>query len=184
VASSTSGMAGRYASALFSLAEERGAVAPTAADLDAFASLMDESSDLRRLVLSPVFSAGDQTRALAAVLERAGLGGLAANFLQLVASKRRLFAVSDMIRAFHGLMDAKDGVVRAELTIAEPLRDEHLAAIEDAVRQSANARSVRVNVKIDPAIIGGLIVRLGSRMIDGSLRTKLNTLRTRMKEVH
>jgi F-type H+-transporting ATPase subunit delta len=177
-------MAGRYASALFALADERGVITETATELDAFASLLEDSADLRRLVRSPVFSAEAQTRAIAAVLAKTGIGGLAANFFQLIATKRRLFAVSDMIRAYHRLMDARMGVVRAEVTVAEPLRDEHRAAIEGAVRQAANAHSVLVNLKVDPEIIGGLIVRLGSRMVDGSLRTKLNTLRTRMKEVH
>jgi F-type H+-transporting ATPase subunit delta len=176
-------MAGRYASALFGLAEERGSLAETAAELDVFASMLAESADLRRLVRSPVFSTEDQGRALGAVLDAAGIRGLSVNFLRLIAAKRRLFAVSGIIRAFQALLDARNGVQSAEVTVAEPLRDEHRAAIEDAIRQSANARSVHVAVKVDPEILGGLVVRIGSRMVDGSLRTKLNMLRTRMKEV-
>ena len=179
----TSGMAGRYASALFALAEEQGSLEGTAADLDTFAALMDESADLRRLVRSPAFSAQEQMRALTAILERAGIGGLAGNFLKLTASKRRLFAVEQMIDAFHALRDDKLGTVQAEVTLAEPLSDEHLATIQTALSEAANARSVRMKVKIDPSLIGGLAVRIGSRMVDASLRTKLATLRTRMKEV-
>jgi F-type H+-transporting ATPase subunit delta len=179
----TSGMAGRYASALFSLAEEQDILETVATDLDAFSDLMDDSADLRRLVRSPAFSAEEQGRALTAVLDRAGIDGIVAKFLLLVVSKRRLFAISDMIGAFRALLDAKNGVVRAEVVVAEPLSDERLETVKNALREAANARSVRVDMKVDPAIIGGLVVRIGSRMVDGSLRTKLNTLRTRMKEV-
>jgi F-type H+-transporting ATPase subunit delta len=182
-ASITSGMAGRYASALFALAEEQGALAAVAADLDAFSALLDESADLRRLVRSPAFSAEEQARALAAVLAKAGISGLSSNFVMLVAKKRRLFAIADMIGVFHAMLDQKRGVARAEITIAEPLSAAHMATIKDALRQAAGAQSVEVAVKIDPAIIGGLVVRIGSRMVDGSLRAKLNSLRTRMKEI-
>lgn len=177
------GMAGRYASALFALAQEQNAVDRVAADLQSFDRLVAESADLARLVRSPAFSAEDQTRALSAVLARAGIGGLAANFFQLVASKRRLFAVRDMIRDFASLVDAASGVKRAEVTVAEPLSDAHLEALKAALREVSGGKSVELAVKVDPAIIGGLVVRLGSRMVDGSLRTKLNSIRTRMKEV-
>jgi len=177
------GMAGRYASALFALAQEQNAVDQVAADLQSFDRLVAESADLERLVRSPAFTAEEQTRALGAVLAKAGIGGLAANFLKLVASKRRLFAVRDMIRDFATLVDASRGVKRAEVTVAEPLADAHLDALKDALREVSGGKSVELSVKVDPSIIGGLVVRLGSRMVDGSLRTKLNSIRTRMKEV-
>jgi F-type H+-transporting ATPase subunit delta len=176
-------MADRYASALFSLAAEQNSLEKIAADLDAFARMMAQSADLRRLVRGPAFSAEDQTRALAALLSRAGIAGLAANFLKLVAAKRRLFAIAAMIRAFHAMLDVHRGVARAQLTIAEPLAERHLAAIREAIATTTSARSVEVDVKIDPSIIGGLIVRIGSRLVDASVRTKLNLIRTRMKEV-
>jgi F-type H+-transporting ATPase subunit delta len=178
-----SGMAGRYAQALFALAKESQQADQVAADLDAFSKLIDMSDDLRRLIRSPVFSAGDQVRALSAILARAGIAGTAANFLKLVATKRRLFAVSDMIRDYRRLNDAEKGITRAEVTVAEPLKDAHLLALKDALAQVSGGRSVELAVKVDPAIIGGLVVKLGSRMVDGSLRTKLNSIRTRMKEV-
>jgi F-type H+-transporting ATPase subunit delta len=178
-----SGMAGRYASALFALAQEQNAVDQVAADLQTFDRLVAESDDLQRLVRSPAFTAQEQSRALAAVLERAGVSGLAANFLKLVAAKRRLFAVRDMIRDFNALVDDARGVKRAEITVAEQLADSHLDALREALREVSGGKSVDLAVKIDPSIIGGLVVRIGSRMVDSSLRTKLNSIRTRMKEV-
>jgi F-type H+-transporting ATPase subunit delta len=175
------GMAGRYATALFELALEERALDAVKADLDRFDALIGESPDLRRLVRSPVFTAEEQTKALAAVLERAGIGGLAGRFLQVVASNRRLFSVRDMIKAFRKLNSAHRGEVTAEVTFAEPPNEQHLEAIKDALR--VITRNPQVDVKIDPAIIGGLIVKLGSRMVDSSLRTKLNSIKHAMKEV-
>ena len=178
-----SGMAGRYASALFELAEERGATDEVGRQLTAFAGLIEESADLRRLVKSPVFTAEEQGKALVAVLARAGIGGLTANFLRLVASKRRLFAITDIIADFRKLVDAARGVTRAEVTVAEPLGDLQSAALKQALAEISGGKSVDIAVKIDPSIIGGLVVKLGSRMVDASLKTKLNSIRTRMKEV-
>jgi F-type H+-transporting ATPase subunit delta len=178
-----SGMAGRYASALFGLAKDQGTTDQVATDLKAFAALIDESPDLQRLVRSPVFAAEDQTRALTAILDKAGTTGIAANFIKLVAAKRRLFAIGDMIRGYLALNDAEKGVTRAEVTVAEPLAATHSAALEQALKDVTGGKSVDITVKIDPSIIGGLIVKLGSRMVDSSLKTKLNSIRTLMKEI-
>lgn len=178
-----SGMAGRYALALFELAKDSRAVDQVASDLNRFLAMLDESPDLRLLVRSPVFSADEQTRALGEILSRAEIGGIAANFLKLVASKRRLFAVREMIGDFSKLNDADKNVTRAKVTLAEPLSEQHLQALKSALHDVTGGQSVVLDVKVDPEIIGGLVVRLGSRMVDGSLKTKLNTLRTRMKEV-
>lgn len=177
------GMAGRYASALFALAQEQGATEQVAADLNRFSALINESADLARLVRSPVFTAEEQVKALGAVLDKAAIGGLTAKFLKLVASKRRLFAVAQMAADYGKLHDAARGVSRAEVTVAEPLSPANLEALRKALAEVAGSSSVEMNVKVEPAIIGGLIVKLGSRMVDGSLRTKLNSIRTRMKEV-
>jgi F-type H+-transporting ATPase subunit delta len=177
------GMAGRYASALFALAQEQGATEQVAADLARFSALLGESADLARLVRSPAFSAEEQVKALGAVLSKVGIGGLTEKFLKLVAAKRRLFAVPTMIADFGKLNDAARGVSRAEVTVAEPLSPANLEALRTALRETAGSSSVEMNVKVDPSIIGGLIVKLGSRMVDGSLKTKLNSIRTRMKEV-
>jgi F-type H+-transporting ATPase subunit delta len=177
-----SGVAGRYASALFSLAQEQRQTGEVAGALGTVASMIAESPDLQRLVRSPVYSAADQTKALGALLDRAGVSGIAANFVRLVATKRRLFALSDMIRDYNKLYDAARGVTRAEVTSAAPLADDQVAALKDQLRGTAG-KDVDLSLKVDPAIIGGLVVKLGSRMVDGSLRTKLNAIRTRMKEV-
>lgn len=178
-----SGMTGRYASALHSLASERNQTDSVRAALDNFRRLLGESDDLRRLVRNPMFSAADQLKALSPVLERAGIAGLAADFIKLLATKRRLFAVDEIIEGFDKLDDAGKGVVRAEVTVAEPLSAAQTAALQESLRAATGGKTVEVDTKIDPSIIGGIVVKLGSRMMDGSLRTKLASIRTRMKEV-
>jgi F-type H+-transporting ATPase subunit delta len=174
-------MAGRYATALFELALEANAIDAVKGDLDRFDALVAESADLMRLVRSPVFSADEQLQGLSAVLERAGIGGLAANFLKLVASNRRLFAVRDMVKAFRELVAQHKGEATAEVMVAEQLKDHHVEALRAALK-SVTGKDVGLDIKVDPAIIGGLVVKLGSRMVDSSLRTKLNAIKHAMKE--
>jgi F-type H+-transporting ATPase subunit delta len=176
-----SGMAGRYAAALFDLAREANTIDAVKGELDRFDALIGESPELGRLVRSPVFSAEVQLRALAAVLERAGIGGLTEKFLKLVTSNRRLFAVRDMIKVFRALVADQKGEATAEVTVAEALKDEHVAALKSALK-AVSGKDIDLSIKIDPAIIGGLVVKLGSRMVDSSLRTKLNAIRHAMKE--
>jgi F-type H+-transporting ATPase subunit delta len=177
-----SGMAGRYATALFELALETNAIDSALADLHRFEALLAESGDLTRLVRSPVFTADVQLNALTAVIDRAGIGGLAAQFLKTVASNRRLFAIGEIIKAFAALVARHKGEVHAQVTVAERLSDTHRDEIKSTL-DAVTGKNVRVDVKVDPSIIGGLIVKLGSRMIDSSLRTKLNALKHAMKEV-
>jgi F-type H+-transporting ATPase subunit delta len=174
-------MAGRYATALFELAAESNAIDAVQADLKAFNALLNDSPDLTRLVRSPAFSAEEQARALGAVLGKAGVTGLAANFLKVIATNRRLFAVRDMIRGFNALVAKHKGEVTAQVTVAEPLSDARLTEIKDALK-AVTSKDVQVDVTVDPAIIGGLVVKLGSRMVDSSLRTKLNAIKFAMKE--
>jgi F-type H+-transporting ATPase subunit delta len=176
-----SGVAGRYATALFELALEQGEVDTTKVNLERFDALVREVADLARLLRSPVLSTDDQTRALSAVLDSAGIDGLAANFLKLVGTNRRLFAALDMVQSYRALVAKHKGEVAAEVTLADRPSDAQLAAIKDALA-SVTKKNVQVNVKIDPAIIGGLVVKLGSRMVDSSLRTKLNAIKLAMKE--
>ncbi|HKM88849.1 MAG TPA: F0F1 ATP synthase subunit delta [Xanthobacteraceae bacterium] len=176
-----SGMAGRYATALFDLARETNSIDAVKADLERFDALVGESADLNRLVRSPVFSAAEQLQALSAVLERVGIGGLAAKFLKLVTANRRLFAARDMVRGYRELVALHKGEATAEVTVAERLKDDHVAALRNALK-AVSGKDVDLNIKIDPAIIGGLVVKLGSRMVDASLRTKLNAIRHAMKE--
>ena len=177
-----SGVAGRYASALFDLAREQRVIDPVMADLDRFDALLRDSPDLQRLVKSPVFTAEEQERAVAAILDRAGIGGFAGNFIRLVASNRRLFALPDMIRAYRTLVADHKGIVRAQVSVAEPPSEKVMSDITSALRDVARAE-VDVDVRVDPGLIGGLVVKMGSRMVDASLRTKLNSIRLAMKEV-
>jgi F-type H+-transporting ATPase subunit delta len=176
-----SGMAGRYATALFELALAENAVDAVKADLERFDALVADSADLNRLVRSPVFTAEEQLKALTAVLDQAGISGLAAKFLKVVTSNRRLFAVRDIIKAFRKLVARHKGEVTAEVTFAEPPSETHLAAVKDALT-AVTKKDVQVDVTVDPTIIGGLVVKLGSRMVDTSLRTKLNAIKLAMKE--
>jgi len=176
-----SGMAGRYATALFELAREQNAIDTVKVNLDRFDALVAEIADLARLLRSPVLSADEQGRALSGVLDKVGIDGLAANFLRLVATNRRLFAALDMVKAYRALVAKHKGEVTAEVTVAEKPSEAHLAAIKDALR-AVTKKDVQVDVKVDPAIIGGLVVKLGSRMVDSSLRTKLNAIKLAMKE--
>lgn len=175
-------MAGRYASALFELASDEKTLDAVTADLERFEALIAGSDDLRRLVRSPVFSAEEQTRAVSMILERAGIGGLAAKFIRLVAQNRRLFAVRDMSRAFKALVARARGETTAHVTTAQPLSPDHLATLKDSIERTTR-KTVTLDVKVDPGLIGGLTVKIGSRLIDASLRTKLQSMKLAMKEV-
>jgi F-type H+-transporting ATPase subunit delta len=174
------GMPGRYATALFELANEAGAIDQVEQDFDGFDRMLDGSPDLWRLVRSPVYSAEEQIRALGAILERAGAATLTTNFLKLTARNRRLFAIRDMIKAYRTLIAAARGEVSAEVVSAHELSSGQVQALK-AELKAAEARDVKLTQRVDPAILGGLIVRVGSRMIDNSLRTKLQSLKVSMK---
>ena len=179
---SVSGVAERYASSLFTLALEDGAVAQVAGALDQFQGMIDGSPDLQRLIKSPVFSADEQLAAVTAILERAGISGIAANFVKVAASNRRLFAVPGMIRAFREIAARHRGEVSADVTTARALTAAQETELKAALK-GVTGKDVTINVAVDPAILGGLIVKLGSRQIDTSLRTKLSTLKLSLKEV-
>lgn len=176
----TEGVAGRYAGALYELAKEQGALPQVEADLAGFQALLDSSPDLLRLVRSPVFSAEDQTKALAAVLAKAGIGGLTGNFLQLIAKNRRLFAATDIIKAFKALTARGRGEAPAEVTSAVALTDEQVALLKETLKASVG-KDVQLTTRVDPSLLGGLVVKIGSRMVDSSLRTKLAGLKVALK---
>lgn len=178
----TSGVANRYAVALFELARENDTLGDVERDLGMLDDMLKSSDDLTRLVRSPVFQREDQIRALDAVFAKAGITGTVANFAKLTARNRRLFALPDMIRAFRALLAAHRGEATADVISAEPLAEAHLAALKEALKE-ATGKDVQVNRSVDPSLLGGLVVKLGSRMIDTSLKTKLNSLRIAMKEV-
>jgi F-type H+-transporting ATPase subunit delta len=180
--SSVSGVAERYASALFDLARDESAIDRIEADLTAVQGLLDESADFRRLVGSPVFSAEDQQRAIGAVADKAGIGGLTGNFLRLIAKNRRLFALPGIAKAFHEMAARHRGEVTAEVTSAHPLNDLQVASLKAALKDRLK-KDVTLQARVNPALLGGLVVKVGSRMIDTSLRTRLMNVKTQLKEV-
>ena len=178
---SVSGVSGRYATALFELARDEKSIDAVKADLERFDAMRLDSADLKRLVRSPVFSSDVQSKALSAVLDKAGVSGISANFLKVLTANRRLFAVDQVIRAFRALVAKFKGEATADITVAEKLSDKNLDALKAALK-SVTGKDVSLEVKVDPSIIGGLVVKLGSRMVDSSLRTKLNSIKHAMKE--
>lgn len=177
-----SGLAGRYATAIFELARDAGKLDAVAADLATLTAMLAGSADLTRMVRSPVFNRNEQGGAMAAVLERMQSQDLTRRFIGLVAAKRRLFVLPAMIAIFNALLAQFRGEVTARVTSAHPLDKAQLDAIAAALKQTAT-REVQLIADVDNSLLGGLIVRMGSRMVDSSLRTKLHNLQIAMKEV-
>ncbi len=177
-----SGVAERYASSLFELALEAGSIESVGADLDRFQAMIDESDDLKRLVVSPVFSAEEQLKAISAIAEKAGFSSLASNFLKVVARNRRLFALPGVVKSFRAIAARHRGEISADVTSAHVLSAAQENELKTALK-GVTGKDVTVNVTVDPSILGGLIVKVGSRQIDTSLRTKLSTLKLALKEV-
>ncbi len=175
-----SGIAGRYASALYDLADEQKLLDEVADDLRSLRAMLAESEDLRRLVRSPVLKRDEQARALAAVAERAGFSQLTRNFIGVVARNRRLFALSGMIEGYLRILADRRGEVAARVSAARPLSEAQRAALTDALREVVGGK-VTVDVDVDPSLLGGLIVQVGSRMFDSSLRSKLQRMQLAMK---
>lgn len=169
-------VAGRYASALFELASENGQIAEIEADLAKVQSAIDASADFARMIRSPVISADDQARALSAVLAKLGVGSTTANFFGVLARNRRLFTATDVVRSFRALAAKARGEVLAEVTSATALTEAQLAELR-AILKSSVGKDVKVAAKVDPSILGGLVVKVGSRMVDSSLKTKLSLMR-------
>ena len=177
-----SGVAGRYATALFDLGLEEKAVEQIEADLNRFGQALDASEDLQRLIESPLFSAEEQGQALGAILDEVQIEGLTKNFLLLVAKNRRLFAVPGMMAAFRAMLAGHRGEMSATVTAASELNDTQITALKQALK-AALGKDVMLDQRVDPNLLGGLTVKVGSRMIDTSLRTKLTRLKHAMKEV-
>jgi len=177
-----SGLAARYASALYELADSQSAIDAVAGDLGKLKSMIDGSDDFRRFIKSPVVSRIDQSKGIAAIAGHAKLTDLTQKFLGLVAKNRRLFALPGMIAGFLEILASRRGLATAEVTSAAPLSDAQVSAIAAALKSTAGT-SVSVVTKLDPSILGGLIVRVGSRMVDSSLKSKLQRLKLSMKGV-
>ena len=174
------GLAGRYANALFELAQEQKAVDTVSADLASLRKALENSPDLARLVRSPVFSAEDHAKALKAVMEKMGAGALSTKFVLLLAAKRRLFALTQAIAAYERAVAKSRGETEAEVTSARVLANGEIDELK-SVLKSRLGKEPRLHTKVDPSLLGGLVVKVGSRMIDSSLRTKLDSLRSVMK---
>ncbi|OQM74670.1 F0F1 ATP synthase subunit delta [Manganibacter manganicus] len=177
-----SAVADRYARSLFELALEAKSLPKVESDLARFESMLADSADLRRLIESPVFSSEEQAKAIGAIVAKAGIAGLAGNFLKVVASNRRLFAVPGMIRAFRRILSEHRGEAAAEVTSAHALSAAQQNELKAALKSVAG-KDVAISVTVDPSLLGGLVVRMGSRQIDTSLKTKLNSLKLALKEV-
>jgi F-type H+-transporting ATPase subunit delta len=178
----SAGLAARYAAALFDLADESKQLDGVADDLRAIRALIAESADLRRLVRSPVLTRAEQARAMAAVLEKAGTSDLVRRFVGLVAENRRLFALTDMIEAYLSELARRRGEVTASVTSAALLSDAQTAALTEALRRAVGGK-VSIESHTDSSLIGGLVVKVGSRMVDSSLKSKLQRLKLVMKGV-
>ncbi|MGH6905905.1 MAG: F0F1 ATP synthase subunit delta [Geminicoccaceae bacterium] len=173
-------MAGRYAAALFELAQDRDALDAVALDLHGLRDMVEASADLARLIRSPVLSRDEQGRAIAALAERAGFNPLTRQFLGVLAEKRRLFALPDMVEAFDAMLAEHRGEVGAEVVSAVPLSAAQLESVRRHLT-AAVGQTVNLSSAVDPSLLGGLVVRLGSRMIDASIRTKLHQLELALK---
>lgn len=177
-----SGLAERYAGALYELADEAKTLDQVADDLRALKGMFADSEDFRRLVRSPVLKREDQERAIAAVASAADAQPMTVNFLRLVARNRRLFALGEMIDMYLSILATRRGEVQAKVTAAHPLSDDQISRLEAALREVAGAK-VTLEAHVDQSLLGGLVVQLGSRMYDSSLRTKLQRLQSAMKGV-
>ena len=179
-ATGVSGLAERYAAALFDLADERHALDAVAGDLRELRAMLHGSGDLTRMLRSPVLTRDEQGKAVAALAERAGLSSLTRDFLGVVARNRRLFAVPEMIEAYLRNLAARRGEVTAVVTVAQPLDEARQAALTEQLRRAVGAR-VAIDIRVDPALLGGMIVKVGSRMVDASLSSRLQRLRLAMR---
>jgi len=175
-----SGMPGRYALALFELAQEGKKVALVGKDLDLFAAIVEKSEDMNRMVKSPVFGVAEQISAVEAILARAKISGIAANFIKLAAQNRRLYAILDMVRGYRSLVAQAKGEITAEVTSAQKLSTAQITKIKTSLK-AAVGQDVQLITNVDSGILGGLIVKVGSRMVDNSLSTKLQSMKIAMK---
>lgn len=174
------GIAERYATAILELAQEEKSVETVERDLASLRDAVSVSTDLARFVRSPVFSRADHAKGMTAVLAQIGASQLTTRFVLTLASKRRLYALADIIRAFQRQLAKIRGEVDAQVTSARALTDNELRDLKATIRAKLG-REPRLDAKVDPSLLGGLVVKVGSRMIDSSLKNKLNGIRLAMR---
>jgi len=177
-----SGVAERYASALFELAVSENKISAVENDLNRVGDLLKGSDDLMRLVKSPVFTADDQAAAIGAVLSKADISGLVGNFIRVVAGNRRLFAVPDMLTAFQQKLAEHRGEVSGQVAVAQKLTADQTKQLKTTLKGIVG-KDVSLDMTVDPSLLGGMIVKIGSRQIDTSIKTKLSSLKLALKEV-
>ena len=182
MANDTFGIGGRYAQSFFDLAVDAKGLDSASSGLNAFAGLIASSDDLKAFVKSPVFTADEQLKAVSALLTSAKIDGLTANFIKTITSNRRLFAIDSIIVSFNELVSAHKGEVKAEVTVAKALTADEEKSLISSLKEKLG-KTPQLDVKIDASILGGIIVKVGSKMIDTSLKTQLNSLKNAMKEV-
>ena len=173
-------LGGRYATALFGLAQQQGQLTAVESSLKTVSAAMSESDDLSALVKSPLVGRSDAARAIAALVPVLGLDPITANFLGVLAQNRRLGDLPAIIRAFRDLAARSRGETNAEVVSAHPLDDAQVDALKQQLRHRVG-REVAIDLKVDPTLLGGLVVKIGSQMIDSSIKTRLNTLAHAMK---
>jgi F-type H+-transporting ATPase subunit delta len=174
------GVAARYALALFELADEQRKLDQVAGDLKSVDALLRASADLRRLIGNPVVSRTESGRAMAALIDKLGADELTRKFIGLVSANRRLFVLPAIIRAYLAELAQRRGEVTAEVVSARKLSDSQSMALEAALRNAVGGK-VALSLSVDPALIGGMVVKVGSRMIDSSLKTQLQKMKLAMK---
>ena len=183
VSSITTGLAGRYATALYQLAINSKQVDTILQDLNSFSALIDENEQLQKLIYSPVFGAEEKSSAITKLLKKAKAKDLVVQFIGTIAKNGRLFAIKEIIFAFNKEVDTRRGKISAEVVSAIPLDNKRQAQIHKLIISIAGAKEVSLVTRIDASLIGGLVIRIGSRMFDTSLKTKLNRLEAAMKGV-
>jgi F-type H+-transporting ATPase subunit delta len=178
----TTGLAGRYATALYDLAESASKLDQVAADLKSLRSMINDSDDLNRVISSPVLTRNEQVRAMTALCGKAGMDELTGNFVGTVAQNRRLFALDGMIKAYLSELSRRRGEASAQVISAKTLSDAQLQAVSDVLKKAVGTK-VSVEPHVDESLLGGMIVKVGSRMIDTSLKTQLQQLHLSMKGI-
>ena len=181
-ASISTGIAGRYAKAIFDLAKEEKSLPVIEGDVDALAALLADSSDFRDLIASPLYSRAAQGTAVAAVAKKMGLSASTTSLLGLMAAKRRLFALPQLVRGLRKLIAEEKGEISADVTAAKALTKAQQDKLAATLKASVG-KDVKINLAVDESLIGGLVVKVGSKMIDTSIASKLENLQNAMKEV-
>lgn len=176
------GLAGRYAIALYELAESANKLDKVAEDLKSLRQMIQESAELGRVITSPVLSRAEQVKVMTALAAKAGMDELTGNFVGTVAQNRRLFALSGIISAFLDVLSSRRGEAAAQVITAKELSDAQLQAVSDVLKKAVGTK-VSVEPLVDESLLGGMIVKVGSRMVDSSLKTKLQQLHLSMKGI-